>query len=157
MAPTNVAALLINGETLHKFVSKMKRKSCIQSMKIKYIFVDEFSMVHELFYQYLLTVKKIRPDIKFIISADFNQLSPVNDRISPLTDYENSPAFFELTDCNMLKITKCRRSNKRLFDLIQFENIPNIKSQILIQQIILIMMCIFVLLMIRENISIISR
>ena len=128
LAPTNVAALLINGETLHKFVSKMKRKSCIQSMKIKYIFVDEFSMVHELFYQYLLTVKKIRPDIKFIISADFNQLSPVNDRISPLTDYENSPAFFELTDCNMLKLTKCRRSNKKLFDLIQFENIPNIKK-----------------------------
>ncbi len=66
LAPTNIAALLINGETLHKFVSKMKRKSCIQAMKIKYIFIDEFSMVHELFYQYLLTVKKIRPDIKLL-------------------------------------------------------------------------------------------
>ena len=105
----------------------MKRKSCIQSMKIKCIFVDEFSMVQELFYQYLLTVKKIRPDIKFIISADFNQLAPVNDRISPLTDYQNSPAFFELTDCNMLNLSKCRRSNKKLFDLIQFENIRKVK------------------------------
>ena len=128
LAPTNIAALLINGQTLHKFVSKMKKKSCIKSMKIKYIFVDEFSMVHEFFYQYLLTVKKIRPDIKFVISADFNQLAPVNDRISPLTDYQNSPAFFELCDSNMLKLTKCRRSDQKLFDLIQFENIPNVKK-----------------------------
>ena len=28
----------------------------------------------------------------------------------------------------MLKLTKCRRSNKKLFDLIQFENIPNVKK-----------------------------
>jgi ATP-dependent exoDNAse (exonuclease V) alpha subunit len=80
-----------------------------------------------LFYQYLLTVKKIR-DIKFIISSDFNQLPPVNDRISQFTDYENSPAFFELTDNNMLKLTTCRRSDKKLFDLVQFDNIPNVKS-----------------------------
>ena len=83
--PINIAALLVNGETLHKFVSKMKRKSCIQSMNIIFIFVDEFSMVQKLFYQNLLTVKTMLPDIKFISSTDFNQLPPVNDRISMYT------------------------------------------------------------------------
>ena len=97
-------------------------------MKIKYIFVDEFSMVQSLFYQYLLTVKKLRPDIKFILSADFNQLPPVNDRISDKTDYENSPAFFELSDGNKIQLIKCRRSDKKLFDLINFDNIPKVKT-----------------------------
>ncbi len=70
------------------------------------------SLLHELFYQYLLAIKKIRPDIKFIISPDFNQLPPVNDRISQFTDYQNSPAFFESTDCNMLKLSnECRRGH----------------------------------------------
>ena len=71
LAPTNIAALLINGTTLHKFVSKMKHKSCIQSMKIKYIFVDEFSMVHELFYQFLLTVKKNKTRYKTYYISGF--------------------------------------------------------------------------------------
>jgi DNA replication protein DnaC len=57
LAPTNLSALLINGKTLHKFAASMKKKSCIKSMNISYIFVDEFSMVHELFYQFLLTIK----------------------------------------------------------------------------------------------------
>ena len=45
LAPTDLAALLVGGETLYRFVSKLKRKSCIQPINIKYIFVDEFSMV----------------------------------------------------------------------------------------------------------------
>ncbi len=51
-------------------------------------------MVHELFYQYSLTVKKIRPDIEFIVDPDTNQLPVINERISEITDYGNSPAFF---------------------------------------------------------------
>jgi hypothetical protein len=47
-----------------------------------------------------MTIKKIRPDIKFIISGDYNQLLPVNDRISIYTDYSNSPCLFELADYN---------------------------------------------------------
>ncbi len=34
LAPTNLAALLINGEKSHKFVGEMNWKSCIKSMKI---------------------------------------------------------------------------------------------------------------------------
>jgi ATP-dependent exoDNAse (exonuclease V) alpha subunit len=49
---------------------------------LDYIFIDEVSMLGEVFYKFLMMIKKIRPDIIFIISGDYDQLSPVNDRIS---------------------------------------------------------------------------
>jgi ATP-dependent exoDNAse (exonuclease V) alpha subunit len=84
-------------------------------------------MLGEVFYKFLMTVKKIRPDIKFIISGDYNQLKPVNDRISMYTDYSNSPCLFELADYNKLQLTKCRRADDTLYNLIKFDNIPNVK------------------------------
>ena len=62
-----------------------------------YIFIDEVSMMHEVFYKLF---KKIKPDIKYILSGDYNQLKQVNDRISQYTDYGNSPCLFELADFN---------------------------------------------------------
>ena len=44
-------------------------------------------MLGEVFYKFLMMIKKVRTDIKFIISGDYNQLKPVNDRISIHTDY----------------------------------------------------------------------
>ena len=39
----------------------------------------------------------MKPNIKFILSGDFKQLSPVND-VYESGNYENSPALFELSD-----------------------------------------------------------
>ena len=47
-----------------------------------------------------MMIKNIKKDIKFIISEDYNQLKPVNDRIPYNTDYANSPCLFELADYN---------------------------------------------------------
>ena len=80
-----------------------------------YIFVDEISMVHERFYKFLLVLKKMRSDIKFIIVGNWNQLLPVNDRET--FDYKNSPALYELCDGNKLDLVKCRRSSDVLFNL----------------------------------------
>jgi ATP-dependent exoDNAse (exonuclease V) alpha subunit len=74
-----------------------------------------------------MMIKKIRPNIKFIISGDYNQLKPINDRISPKTDYENSPCLFELADYNKIHLTICRRADAKLYNLIKFDNIPNVK------------------------------
>jgi ATP-dependent exoDNAse (exonuclease V) alpha subunit len=74
-----------------------------------------------------MMIKKIRPNIKFIISGDYNQLKPVNDRISSKTDYANSPCLFELADYNKIELTKCRRADDTLYNLIKFDNIPNVK------------------------------
>ena len=84
-------------------------------------------MLGEVFYEFLMMIKKIRTDIKFIISGDYCQLLPVNDRISKYTDYADSPCLFELADYNNLQITKCRRADDTLYNLIKFDNIPNVK------------------------------
>ena len=86
------------------------------------------SMLAEAFYKFLLMVKRIKPDIKFILSGDYNQLPTVNDRISAYTDYANSPCLFELADYNKIQLTKCRRADDKLFNMLQFNNIHNLKS-----------------------------
>jgi len=68
-----------------------------------------------------------KKDIKFIISEYFCQLKPVNDRIPYNTDYANSPCLFELADYNKIQLTKCRRADDTLYNLIKFDNIPNLK------------------------------
>jgi len=75
-----------------------------------------------------MMIKKIKPEIKFIISGDYDQLEPVNDRISQYTDYANSPCLFELADYNKIQLTKCRRADDKLYNLIQFNNVPNLKT-----------------------------
>jgi 5-methylcytosine-specific restriction endonuclease McrA len=127
LCPTNLAALLVNGMTIHKFSARLKKTSNIKKLDLNYIFIDEVSMMQEMFYKFLIMIKKIKPEIKYIISGDYNQLKPVNDRISQYTDYGNSPCLFELADFNKIQLTKCRRANDKLYNLIQFKNIPNLK------------------------------
>jgi 5-methylcytosine-specific restriction enzyme A len=126
LAPTNLAALIINGTTIHKFACLIRSYDILKSMKFKYVFLDEVSMLTEKFYKFLLMIKKLKPDVKFIISGDYNQLKAINDRISSETNYSKSPALFELCDFNKLELTTCRRANDELFNLIKFDNIPNL-------------------------------
>ena len=41
---------------------------------IDYIFIDEISMVKEIFYQLFIALKLHKPSLKFIISGDFDHL-----------------------------------------------------------------------------------
>jgi energy-coupling factor transporter ATP-binding protein EcfA2 len=127
LCPTNLAALLVGGMTIHKFAAKLKKQAQIHTLDLDYIFVDEVSMLGKVFYKFLMMIKQHRPNIKFIISGDNNQLKPVNDRISSKTDYANSPCLFELADYNKIELTKCRRADDTLYNLIKFDNIPNVK------------------------------
>ena len=130
VAPTNVSALLINGKTLDLFKSSFVNGSKSIQKKygnLKYIFVDEISMVKEKFYRLLLSIKLARPDIKFIISGEFFQLPPVKEKLFPLKDprlpinyfrfkYEKSRCLFELVDGMKLELTKCKRSDDTVFN-----------------------------------------
>ncbi len=75
LCPTNLAALLVGGMTIHKFLTKLKKQSQVENLDLDYIFIDEVLMLGEVFYKFLMMIKKIRPDIKFIISGDYNQLN----------------------------------------------------------------------------------
>jgi ATP-dependent exoDNAse (exonuclease V) alpha subunit len=81
---------------------------------INYIFVDEISMVQEIFYQVLLILKNYNPNIKIIMVGDYGQLPPVNDRVN--VSYEQSRALYEIVDGNKLELTKCKRSDSTHFD-----------------------------------------
>ena len=84
------------------------------------------SMVPEIFYIYFTIIKKFRPDIKFIIAGDYAQLGPVKDRIGDF-NYKDSLCLNELVDGNRLQLTKCRRSDDTLFNMLLPQNIGKIQ------------------------------
>ena len=77
---------------------------------------------------YRNAISNIKHSGKFIIAGDFAQLLPVKDRIENC-DYKNSLALHELCDGNRLELTKCRRSDAVLFNMLLPENINNIKRK----------------------------
>ena len=127
LAPTNKACRIIDGITIHRF-SASNTGSTIRDMNCKYIFIDEVSMMNEHFYKYFIVLKRMRPDVNFIISGDFAQLKPVNERILDC-NYKSSIALHELCDGNRLQLTKCRRSDDKLFNMLLPHNINKIKKK----------------------------
>jgi DNA replication protein DnaC len=123
VAPTNIAARLIKGITIHKYVAEYNAKTKIPD----YIFIDEISMMQEQFYKFFSVIKRKHPNVKFIIAGDFEQLLPVNDRIKDC-DYKNSCVLHELCDGNRLQLLKCRRADERLFNLCDPKNIMKLNA-----------------------------
>jgi hypothetical protein len=117
LAPTNISALLISGQTLDKFTHSFTNSKGTKTKynDLDYVFIDEISMVRCLFYKVLISLKHHNPNIKFIISGDFYQLPPVENKI--MKSYENSNALFELVDGNKLTLSKCKRSDDTLYNI----------------------------------------
>jgi ATP-dependent exoDNAse (exonuclease V) alpha subunit len=114
---------------MHRFSSMATGKYIRETLKFyKYIFIDEVSMMSEMFYKFFIVLKRMMPEIKFIIAGDFSQLLPVKDRIEGC-NYKDSLALHELCDGNRLQLTKCRRSDATLFNMLLPENINNIKRK----------------------------
>jgi hypothetical protein len=130
LTPTNKACRVISKDalTIHKFLAcSFKNMDSLkkQLIDIDYIIVDEISMVREIFYSIFITIMRMKPSIKFILAGDIKrQLKPVNDRAD--FDYESSRALWEICNGNRLELTKCRRSDKKLFDVSMNVNNINI-------------------------------
>ena len=116
LAPTNKACRLLGGNamTIHRFYNRTRRSDKILK-SLKYIFVDEVSMMKEFFYHFLLQVKKRHPGIVFVFSGDWRQCRPVLDRFHG--NYNQSYALHHLVDGRLVVLTNCRRSDDRLFNL----------------------------------------
>ena len=128
LAPTNKAARLMNnGMTIHKWVMKNLFRSQIDKIKCDYVFIDEISMVPEVFYKYFILLKRLKPKTKFIMCGDFEQLLAVKDRWTG--DYKNdNQALFELCNGRRLQLTHCRRADNIMFDLCNPETIMNVEE-----------------------------
>lgn len=121
LAPTHKAAGLMkleddeqHGKTINSFMIKFAVGKKLSQPKEKYIIIDEKSMVSEFFFKQLYNIKRAYPDIKFIISGDHGQLPAVCERAH--FDVENSDALHFLSDGVMVKLSKCRRADKELFN-----------------------------------------
>ena len=126
LAPTNKACRIIKGTTLHKFVMKYTKTS-LKQLDATYIFIDEVSMMSESFYKFFCALKRLRPDIKYIIAGDYAQLAPVSDRAN--YNYKESYALWELCDGRRVQLSKCRRSDDTLFNMLLPENINKITKK----------------------------
>ena len=126
LGPTNKSCIQIQGETLHRFTNRVSNN--IKAFESKVIIIDEISMMLERFYKFFSTLKRIKPDTKFILVGDYNQLKPVNDRVSEKADYECSPVVYELCDGKRIQLSKCRRSDDKIYNMCLPENIDNIKK-----------------------------
>ena len=103
----------------------------LYNLDYDYIFVDEISMVKEIFYKFLIMLKTMKPTIKFIIVGDFKQLPPINDRIDIFEndfDYGDSMALKELCSFNKLELSHCRRADDKFFKICS--DINNINKSI---------------------------
>ena len=116
-SPTNKGARVIDGITIDsKYYALKKSKAAFnQFKKMDYIIIDEVSMMQERFFNLFITIKRVSPNTKFIVSGDFAQLLPVND--SWVGDYKNSAGTFDICGGNRLQLTINRRSDEELFEL----------------------------------------
>lgn len=129
-SPTNKGALLIEGQTIHKLFNKFStsKNMMVKSMNsLKYIFVDEVSMMIEKFYKLFIMIKLLCPHIRFIISGDYGQLPPVKDKWKNGNgNYKSSAGLYDLCDGNKLHLTKCRRADEELFNICKTLNVSSI-------------------------------
>jgi DNA replication protein DnaC len=126
VATTNIASVNCGGITIDMFCNKLRSKKSIDNKVTDYVIIDEVSMMKEYFYKMLSVITRFKPDVKFIIVGDFEQFSVVKDRVSHQSDtyYSHSDCFHELVSSNIIKLTKCRRSDEKHFNNCQrFEEI----------------------------------
>jgi hypothetical protein len=129
-SPTNKGARLIGGETIQRLFNKFSESPkalCNKVADLKYIFIDEVSMMHEKFYKLFVIIKTIAPQIRFIISGDYGQLPPVKDEWSG--DYEHSAGLYDLCGGNKLILTKCRRADDLLFNICKTLNTERLRNK----------------------------
>jgi hypothetical protein len=115
-----------SAKTIHRALGQLKfggHASFSKFNQYDWILVDEKSMIKENFFLLMYKIKKACPGVKFIICGDWGQIPPVMDR-SLTFNYANSYCVWDLCDGNMLRLNKCRRSDRPLFEL--YSNIEDV-------------------------------
>jgi len=122
LAPTNKAALNINGSTIHRFLKMDEEgnisRKVLDSIKKKYKFmiVDEISMISKDIWKRLVLLKQAT-GIIFLLIGDKKQLPPVEDE--DIDDYFNHPAVHYLANNNRNILTIRKRFDERLYNYLK--------------------------------------
>jgi hypothetical protein len=112
--PTHKSSLIVGGSTVYNLFNISPQdhtyvKSTVNKLKesgIKYIFIDEVSMIPSKVWGVLNDIKRVY-NFTFILIGDFNQLDPVETKIYNVLESE---VFSRLVDGQMLKLTRNYRA-----------------------------------------------
>jgi hypothetical protein len=127
IAFTNKAALNIKGRTIHKFLrldknGKMNRTWLkLLQKSVKYIVVDEISMISKHLWRLLTEVKR-STGIIFILVGDYRQCGPVENE--QIYHYFDHPAVKYLANHNLCDLTVKKRYDQQLWD--ELEDVNNV-------------------------------
>ena len=128
LAPTNVAARNLGEmgysiktiaafqrqwQDAHERGGKAMQRLIERMVHVRYLFVDEISMMHSWYYGLFHSVRRMFPVIRMFFIGDFKQLAPVCDVWDG--DYAASSALHHLCDGHRLHLSHCRRSDDTLF------------------------------------------
>lgn len=121
LAPTNKAAINVNGLTIHKFLgiktgsNKVSRTMLNKTKNIDCLLVDEVSMVNSKLLTLLMLVKRQNPKLKLFLFGDIpHQLPPVGEEH---LQFEDCELIKDLSDYNKYIFTINKRSDKTMTDL----------------------------------------
>ena len=114
--PTLKAALVVDAQTIYSLFKinphdHTYTKSTLDHLKsngVEWIFIDEISMINSKVWACLRDFKRLY-GFKFILSGDFGQLPPVEDKEYNVKD---SQTFIEICDGRLLELTKNYRAEK---------------------------------------------
>jgi hypothetical protein len=123
IAPTNKAALNINGSTIHRFL-EMNEDGYIKPNKIKFIndkyntiIIDEISMIPKEIWRRLCLLKQELPHLIFLLLGDEKQIPPVEEET--IQDYFNHPAVKYLCNYNKNILNVRKRYDETLYNLLE--------------------------------------
>lgn len=124
LAFTNKATIQLNGQTIHNFM-RIDKKGKLntkwakqQAKKIDVIFVDEISMISSNLWK-ILAEFKYYTGITFILIGDYRQLPPVDDWLLASGNWFNHSTIKWLANYNRCELTKCKRYDPALWDLLE--------------------------------------
>ena len=116
LAFTNKACLVLNGSTIHKFLSIDKHGNIdakwLRKQAYKYYVVDEISMISAELWRLLCELKRMT-GAKFILVGDYRQLPPVENGGY---NYFNHPAIMWLCGSRRCELTTMKRYDKKLWN-----------------------------------------
>ena len=111
IAPTNKAALLLGGVTIHKFlhISQDTNEATYPKLDLEYLVMDEASMITSDLWLHLYEFKRVNPTISYIILGDTHQLPSIE---TAKYSFETTDAILGMVNYNLLELTKNYRQDE---------------------------------------------